>query len=76
MLSEDIDSVKDKLSAYYLRENSVLYKDQLLDEKPQKNEWLYQVNEENEVLTLPYNFLEVGGDILILRRPCSYPCFL
>lgn len=36
MLSEDIDSVKDKLSAYYLRENSVLYKDQLLDEKPQK----------------------------------------
>lgn len=65
VLSEDIDSVKDKLSAYYLRGNSVLYKDQLLDEKPQKNEWLYQVNEENEVLTLPYNFLEVGGDILM-----------
>lgn len=23
------------------------------------------MNEENEVLTLPYNFLEVGGDILM-----------
>lgn len=65
LLSEDIDSVKGKLSAYYLRGNSVLYKDQLLNEKPQKNEWLYQVDEANEVLTLPYNYLEVGGDILM-----------
>lgn len=65
LLAEDLDSVKGKLTAYYLRKNSVLYKDQLIDEKPQKNEWLYQVNEKNEVLTLPYNFLEVGGDILM-----------
>ncbi|WP_339289880.1 hypothetical protein [Paenibacillus sp. FSL E2-0201] len=65
LLSEDLDSVKGKLTAYYIRGNSVLYKDQLIDEKPKQNEWLYQVNEENEVLTLPYNFLEVGGDILM-----------
>jgi hypothetical protein len=65
LLADDLESVKGKLTAYYLRKNSVLYKDQLMDEKPQKNEWLYQVNEENEVLTLPYNFLEVGGDILM-----------
>ena len=65
LLSEDFDSVKGKLTAYYIRGNSVLYKDQLIDEKPKQNEWLYQVNEENEVLTLPYNFLEVGGDILM-----------
>lgn len=65
LLSEDMDSIKGKLTAYYIRGNSVLYKDQLIDEKPKQNEWLYQVNEENEVLTLPYNFLEVGGDILM-----------
>lgn len=65
ILSEDMDSIKGKLSAYYIRGNSVLYKDQLIDEKPKQNEWLYQVNEKNEVLTLPYNFLEVGGDILM-----------
>lgn len=65
ILSEDMDSIKGKLTAYYIRGNSVLYKDQLIDEKPKQNEWLYQVNEENEVLTLPYNFLEVGGDILM-----------
>lgn len=65
LLSKDMDFIKGKLSAYYIRGNSVLYKDQLIDEKPKQNEWLYQVSEENEVLTLPYNFLEVGGDILM-----------
>lgn len=65
VLAEDLEGVKGKLTKYYLRKNSVLYKDQLVDEKPLKNEWLYQVNEKNEVLTLPYNFLEVGGDILV-----------
>lgn len=65
VLAEDKASVLEKLTKYYLRQNSVLYKDQLVDERPQKNEWLYSVDEENEVLTLPYNFLEVGGDILM-----------
>ncbi|NGM82816.1 flagellar biosynthesis protein FlgA [Paenibacillus sp. 7124] len=65
VLAEDLDEVKDKLTANFLRKNTVLYKDQLIDEKPQKNEWLYQVHDDNEVLTLPYNFLEVGGDILM-----------
>lgn len=65
ILAEDFDSIKDKLTKYYIRKNSPLYKDQIIDEKPQKNEWLYHVDEANEVLTLPYNFLEVGGDILV-----------
>lgn len=65
ILAEEMDAIKGKLTAYYIRGNSVLYKDQLVDEKPKQNEWLYQVNEKNEVLTLPYNFLEVGGDILM-----------
>ncbi|UQZ35405.1 flagellar biosynthesis protein FlgA [Paenibacillus sp. PK3_47] len=65
VLAEDMEEVEGKLTANFLRKNSVLFKDQLIDEKPQKNEWLYQVEEKNEVLTLPYNFLEVGGDILM-----------
>lgn len=65
VLAEDMEEVEGKLTANFLRKNAVLFKDQLIDEKPQKNEWLYQVEENNEVLTLPYNFLEVGGDILM-----------
>ncbi|WP_310551569.1 CpaB family protein [Paenibacillus glufosinatiresistens] len=65
VLADDLEEVKGKLTANFLRKNTVLYKDQLIDEKPQKNEWLYRVEDKNEVLTLPYNFLEVGGDILM-----------
>lgn len=65
ILAEDIDNVKDKFTKYYLRDKSVLYKDQLMDEKPKQNEWLYELEEDHEVLTLPYNFLEAGGDILM-----------
>lgn len=65
VLAEDLDQVLGQLTKYYIRQKSVLYKDQIIPEKPLKNEWLYEVDEENEVLTLPYNYLEVGGSILV-----------
>ncbi|WMT42031.1 hypothetical protein RE628_06235 [Paenibacillus sp. D2_2] len=65
ILAEDKDSIVDKFTKYYLRNDSILYKDQFMDEKPQQNEWLYEMEDEHEVLTLPYNFLEAGGDILM-----------
>ncbi|MGG4554458.1 hypothetical protein MKX50_05460 [Paenibacillus sp. FSL W8-0186] len=65
ILAEDLPSVTDKFTKYYLRDGSILYKDQLMEEKPLQNEWLYELGEEHEVLTLPYNFLEAGGDILM-----------
>ncbi|WP_410771613.1 hypothetical protein [Fontibacillus sp. BL9] len=65
ILAEDMDSVTDKFTKYYLRDKSFLYKDQLMEEKPKQNEWLYELGEDHEVLTLPYNFLEAGGDILM-----------
>lgn len=65
ILAEDLSSVVDKFTKHYIRDNSILYKDQLMDEKPLQNEWLYELEEEREVLTLPYNFLEAGGDILM-----------
>ncbi|MDQ2085691.1 flagellar biosynthesis protein FlgA [Herbivorax sp. ANBcel31] len=65
VLAEDISDVLGKFTKYYLRQNSIIYEDQFTDEKPLRNEWLYEMNEENEVLTLPYNLLECGGDILM-----------
>ncbi|HOQ38123.1 MAG TPA: flagellar biosynthesis protein FlgA [Acetivibrio sp.] len=58
------DEVLNKYSLYYLRGKSPIYQDQLTTEKPLKNEWLYELDEKNEVLTLPYNYLNCGGDIL------------
>lgn len=65
ILSEDLPNITNKLTKYFIRNGSILYIDQLTDEKPQKNEWLYQMNDESEALTLPYNYLEAGGDILM-----------
>lgn len=65
VLADKLPDVLGKFTKYYIRDNSVLYEDQLLDEKPVKNEWLYKLDEKQEVLTLPYNFLEAGGDILM-----------
>lgn len=63
--SEDIDNVIGEYAAYYLRKDGVVYKDQVVSEISKKNEWLYDLDEEFEVLTLPYNYLECGGDILV-----------
>lgn len=65
LLYEDLSSVLNFYTKYYIRDGTVIYKDQLTDEKPQKNEWLYELDEKQEVLTLPYNYLEAGGDILM-----------
>lgn len=65
MLTYDkINQVKDKYTLYFLRGKSPIYLDQLTDEKPIKNEWLYQLDENNEVLTLPYDYLQCAGDIV------------
>lgn len=65
ILAKEMPNVLNKLTKYYLRKNSVIYKDQLLDEKPQKNEWLYKIGKDQEVVTIPYNYLECGGDVLL-----------
>lgn len=65
LLADDMPNVLNKLSKYYIRKNCVIYKDQIVDEKPLKNEWLYALDDEHEVLTIPYNYLECGGDVLL-----------
>ncbi|GHU50729.1 hypothetical protein AGMMS49975_02350 [Clostridia bacterium] len=59
------DEVLGKYSAYYLRKNTVIYKDEVVDEKPSRNEWLYSLGEGEEVVTIPYKYSEAGGDVLL-----------
>jgi len=65
ILYADVENIYDLLTAYYIRGGTFLYKDQLIIERPQRNEWLYELPHELEVLTLPYNYMEAGGDILL-----------
>ncbi|QNU67802.1 flagellar biosynthesis protein FlgA [Ruminiclostridium herbifermentans] len=65
LLAEDMSSIIGKYSKNYMRDKTVIYKDEVGDEIPVKNEWLYKVNEKNEVITLPYDYLKCGGDILM-----------
>lgn len=63
--AEDKEKAVGQHAAYYLRQGSIIYKDQLIAEITKKNEWLYELDEDQEVLTMPYNYLECGGDILV-----------
>jgi hypothetical protein len=65
VLAKDIQTILNKYTKYYLRNNSILFKDQFITEKPQRNEWLYALDKDQEVLTFPYDFLQCGGDILV-----------
>ena len=64
ILAEEIDSIEGMYTNYYLRKGSIIHKDQLTDEDSVKNEWLYEMNEDKEAVTVPYDYIECGGDIL------------
>lgn len=65
VLAEDIENVIDTYTMYYLRKNSIVYRDQVGGERPITNEWLYNLAEDEEVVTIQYNYLKCGGDILM-----------
>ncbi len=65
VLAEQIDDVIGMYTNYYLRRDSVIYKDQLGEERPITNEWLYELSADEEVVTIQYNYLKCGGDILM-----------
>lgn len=64
VLFEEVDKVVGQYAEYTIRENTILYHDQVMKKPPLKNEWLYQFNHNQEVVTVPFDFLEAGGDIL------------
>ncbi|MCL2146646.1 MAG: hypothetical protein FWH52_02450 [Synergistaceae bacterium] len=59
------DEVYGKYTAYFIRGKTVLYSDQLIGDKPVRNEWLYSLSGDEEVVTIPYKYSEAGGDILL-----------
>ncbi len=61
---DDLEDVLGNFTLYFIRGRTVLYHDQLTEQSPLKNEWLYDLGDGYEVLTVPYNYLECGGDIL------------
>ena len=64
LLAEDIGAIKGSYTLYYLRNKDILTKDSITYTRPLKNEWLYVMEEGLEALTLSYNYMEAGGDIL------------
>ena len=68
LLYDEIEDALQKYTANYLRNGAILHRDEYTEEKPQKNPWIYLENNEQlddkEVLTIPFNYLESGGDIL------------
>ena len=62
--ADEIDDIVNKFAARPLRDGAIIYSDEVVDEIPKKNEWLYRMSDEMELLTIPYNHIEAGGDIL------------
>ncbi|WP_010248670.1 hypothetical protein [Acetivibrio cellulolyticus] len=62
---DKVGEVLNKYSAYFLRYNTPVYFDQLTETKPIRNEWLYSLSKETEVLTVPYDYDKCGGDVLM-----------
>jgi hypothetical protein len=64
VLAENIEDALEKYTTNYLRSGAIIHTDEYGDAKPQKNEWLYVLGYDKEGLTIPFNYLESGGDIL------------
>lgn len=77
---ESVDDVKNiiqnKLTSYYLRGLTPLYKDQLTEKKMPRDIILETLPEGYELTTIPYNYKEAGGNILLpgdlIRMRVSY----
>ena len=66
--SEDLEEVLEKFTTNNLRHGAILHYDEYSTEKTPKNVWTYpDYNPEiadKEILIIPFNYLESGGDIL------------
>lgn len=62
---DKVNEVLNKYSSYFLRYDTPVYFDQLTETKPLRNEWMYNLSDETEVLTVPYDYDKCGGDVLM-----------
>jgi len=61
---DELDLIINSFAARHLRDGAIIYRDEIVDEIRKKNEWLYHMSEDMELLTIPFNHMEAGGDIL------------
>lgn len=62
---DKVNEVLNKYSSYFLRYDTPVYFDQLTETKPLRNEWMYNLSDKTEVLTVPYDYDKCGGDVLM-----------
>jgi hypothetical protein len=62
---DKVNEVLNKYSSYFLRYDTPVYFDQLTETKPLRNEWMYNLSDKTEVLTIPYDYDKCGGDVLM-----------
>jgi len=80
ILYEDAEEVSeillDKYTSYYLRGGTPLYKDQLTEKRLPRDMILETLAEGYELTTVPYDYMEAGGNILLpgdmIRMRVSY----
>jgi len=59
------DVIRDKFTSYYLRQETPLYYDQLTEKRPPRDLTLERLPEGYELTTVPYNYMEAGGNRLL-----------
>ena len=59
------DVIRDKYTSYYLRQETPLYYDQLTEKRPPRDLTLERLPEGYELTTVPYNYMEAGGNRLL-----------
>lgn len=64
-LWEDKDKVIGTYASYHLKEGTPVYQDAIYGERRYRNEWMYKIEEGQEVLTIPFDYRIAGGNILI-----------
>ena len=70
------EALLDKFTSYYLRGGTPLYKDQLTEKRLPRDIILETLAEGYELTTVPYDYMEAGGNILLpgdmIRMRVSY----
>lgn len=64
-LWSDSETVIGNYASYYIKEGTPIYKDAVFGEKRYRNEWMYEIGEDQEVLTIPFDYRITGGNIMI-----------
>mgnify|MGYP000997383233 CR=1 FL=1 len=66
MRYEHIDYVTDKYASFYIPKGQPMLFQNIIEEKALKNPWITEIPDENEIITLKFDYLDVGGSMLMV----------